>query len=136
MCEEIQNRNRSLLVDLLAKYNIGKSLKDLTDYESVFLSIEFMKTEVINTEFKRVILYGNLKYAVENGTLVKTNKKVILYNFGKKLIKKMSDTEVDKVIAELKLISSLTKQLKLVTKIELEESDIQSILSDFDIKGT
>jgi len=135
MCEEIQNRNRSLLANLLAKYNIDKSLKDLTDYESVFLSIEYLKTEDINTELKRVILYGNLKYIVENGMLVKTNKKVILYNFGKKLIKKMNDTEIDKVIAELKLISSLIKQMKLVTKIELEESDIQSILSDFDIES-
>lgn len=135
MCGDLQKRDITLLQGLLTKYGIDKSVKDMSSYESVFLSIQFLGDSQVNAELKRVVLYANLKYIVQNGEVVRTNKKEILYSYGRKIIKKATDYEVDKTIAELNLIACFSKQLKLITKIELEESDIQSIFSDFDIEG-
>lgn len=128
MCEDLKERNKKLLIDLLAKYEIDKEVDDLILYESVFLSVEYEKNQDYS-ELKRAILYANLKFIIEDGKTVKTNKKEILFNFGKKIIKKMGHEEVDQIISELKLIASLAKQSKLVAKIELEEEEIKSLIN-------
>ena len=129
--EIIKNRNKELLSDLLSKYQIDKDIDILVNnYESVFLSIEYQdKKDNSGNELKRVILYANLKHIIQNNEIVKTNKKEILYNFGRKLIKKMEEKEINLVVAELHLIVSLIKQLKLLAKIEFEEAQIQEILN-------
>lgn len=128
MCEDLKERNKNLLIGLLTKYEIDKEVDDLILYESVFLSVEYEKNQDYS-ELKRAILYANLKFIIENGKTVKTNKKEILFNFGKKIIKKMGHEEVDQIISELKLIASLAKQLKLVGKIELEEEEIKPLIN-------
>ena len=44
--------------------------------------------------------------------------------------KELSSNEIDSVLAELHLISHLIKQLKLVLRIEIEESYIYSIRNE------
>lgn len=130
MLEEIKERNSYLLTELLNKYNIDKTVKELLDYESVFLSKEYINKDTMNNELKRAILYANLKYVRVNGTLQKTNKKEILFNFGKKAMRGLSENKINKVIAELSIISSLIKQSKLILRVEIEESDIQNTIAN------
>lgn len=126
VCEELKERKKNILTDLLNKYGVNKPVDSLIQYESVFLSVEYEKNKEFN-ELKRAMLYANLKFIVEDGKTVKTNKKEILYSFGKKIIKTLRDYEIDRTISELKLISSLVKQLKLISKIEQEEAEIKSL---------
>lgn len=127
--EEIENRNKELLVLLLKKINIDKSVKDMTDYKNVFVSVEYDSKEDFSvSNLKRTFLYASIEFIEQNGRLVKTNKKEILYNFGKKLMRDLSDNEIETTILELKLIASLVKQLKYINKIDYEESIITDIL--------
>jgi hypothetical protein len=132
MCDEIFERNQEILLILLHKYSIDKSIRDLLNYESVFVSVEYEKQDQFNNTLKRAILYGNLKYMRVDGEIVKTNKKEILYNFGKKAMKSLSESDIDKTVTDLHLFSSCVKQLKLIGKVELEEGDIVDMLQDFD----
>ncbi len=130
MFEEIKERNHSLLTILLHKHKIEKSIHDLMNYESVFVSVEYMEKDNLNSEHKRAILYGNLKFIMIGNKAEKTNKKEILYNFGKKAMKGLSEKEIEFIIIELKFIGIIIKQLKLIMKVELEESDIKTILNE------
>ena len=131
MIEEIRERNSSLLNELLERYTIEKPLNLLLrNYDSIFVSEEYIKEDGFNTELKRAILYANIKFISVNGKIEKTNKKEILYNFGKKAMKELSDKEINLVLAELHLMSHLIKQLKLISRIEIEESYIYSIMNE------
>ena len=131
MLEEIKKRNDKTLNELLKKYEIEKSVKNLLiDYDSIFVSEEYMNKEQSNLELKRAILYANVKFIVVNEKFEKTNKKEILYNFGKKAMKGLSNNKINLIINELKLIGYLIKQLKLIQKFEIEENDIQTITNE------
>ena len=131
MLEEIKKRNDKILNELLKKYEIEKSVKNLLiDYDSIFVSEEYMNKEQSNLELKRAILYANVKFIVVNEKFEKTNKKEILYNFGKKAMKGLSNNKINLIINELKLIGYLIKQLKLIQKFEIEENDIQTITNE------
>lgn len=131
MLEEIKERNNIVLNELLEKYGIEKSVDLLLkNYDSIFVSEEYIKEDGFNSELKRAILYANIKFIFVNGTVEKTNKKEILYNFGKKAMKGLSSNEIDLVLAELHLIGCLIKQLKLILKIEIEESQILNIFAE------
>jgi hypothetical protein len=131
MFEEIKERNSFMLNKLFKEYDINKSLDlIIKNYDSIFVFEEYIKENGFNKELKRAILYANIKYAFINGKIEKTNKKEILYNFGKKAMKELSSNEIDSVLAELHLISHLIKQLKLVLRIEIEESYIYSIRNE------
>lgn len=130
MFEEIKERNHSLLTKLINKHKIEKSIHDLMNYESVFVSVEYMEKDNLNSEHKRAILYGNLKFMMIGNKAEKTNKKEILYNFGKKAMKGLSEEAIEFIIIELKFIAIIIKQLKLIMKVELEESDIKTILNE------
>ena len=131
MLEEIKKRNDKILNELLKKYEIEKSVKNLLiDYDSIFVSEEYMNKEQSNLELKRAILYANVKFIVVNEKFEKTNKKEILYNFGKKAMKGLSNNKINLIINELKLIGYLIKQLKLIQKLEIEENDIQTIKNE------
>jgi hypothetical protein len=131
MLEEIKKRNDKILNELLKKYEIEKSVKNLLiDYDSIFVSEEYMNKEQSNLELKRAILYANVKFIVVNEKFEKTNKKEILYNFGKKAMKGLSNNKINLIINELKLIGYLIKQLKLIQKFEIEENDIQTIINN------
>lgn len=131
MLEEIKERNNKRLNELLRKYGIEKSVKNLLiDYDSIFVSEEYMNKEQSNLELKRAILYANVKFIVVNEKFEKTNKKEILYNFGKKAMKGLSNNKINLIINELKLIGYLIKQLKLIQKFEIEENDIQTITNE------
>jgi hypothetical protein len=130
MFEEIKERNDHLLKKLLDKHKIKKSLDELINYESVFVSVEYMEKDNLNSEHKRAILYGNLKFVKIGNKTEKTNKKEILFNFGKKTMKDLSEEEIKFIILELKFIGRIIKQLKLIMKVELEESYIQTSLNE------
>lgn len=130
MFEEIKKRNNRLLKELLDKHKIKKSLHELINYESVFVSVEYMEKDNLNSEHKRAILYGNLKFVKIGNKTEKTNKKEILFNFGKKAMKDLSEEEIKSIILELKFIGRIIKQLKLIMKVELEESYIQTSLNE------
>lgn len=131
MLEEIKERNNKRLNELLRKYGIEKSVKNLLiDYDSIFVSEEYINKEQSNSELKRAILYANVKFIVVNEKFEKTNKKEILYNFGKKAMKGLNKNKINLIINELKLIGYLIKQLKLIQKLETEENDIQTIIND------
>jgi len=133
---DIYERNEKLLKILLARLNIDKTLVELRSYESVFLSEEYIKIDDIgNKELKRAILYGNLKSKIENNVIVKTNKKEILFNLGKKFMKAHSEAEVEQTLLGLRLISKLVQQLKLEIKIGSLEIDIKEILSHYELEG-
>jgi len=129
---EIEQRNNEILQLLLKKYEIDKSVKDLIDFESVFIFVEYYKNEnpLKDSELYRAILYANIRYKIENGNLIKLPKvkKISLYTLGKKMIKKLSIEEVDTIILELTLLSKLVKQLKFINKIDKEEHDINEIM--------
>ncbi|MFA9240004.1 MAG: hypothetical protein ACEQSQ_08990 [Candidatus Paceibacteria bacterium] len=129
MFEEIKKRNNRLLKELLDKHKIKKSLHELINYESVFVSVEYMEKDNLNSEHKRAILYGNLKFVKIGNKTEKTNKKEILFNFGKKAMKDLSEEEIKSIILELKFIGRIIKQLKLIMKVESEESYIQTRLN-------
>lgn len=127
--EEIELRNKELLVLLLKKFDLSKSVKDMTDYKNVFVSVEYDSKEDLSVaNLKRTFLYASIEFIEQNGRLVKTNKKEILYNFGKKLMRDLSENQIETTILELKLITSLVKQLKYINKIDYEESIITDIL--------
>lgn len=131
MFEKIKKRDNGLLNELLRKYGIEKSVKSLLiDYDSIFVSEEYINKEQPNLELKRAILYANVKFIIVNEKFEKTNKKEILYNFGKKAMKGLNKNKINLVINELKLIGYLIKQLKLIQKFEVEENDIQTIIND------
>ncbi len=131
MLEEIKERNNKRLNELLRKYGIEKSVKNLLiDYDSIFVSEEYISKEQSNSELKRAILYANVKFIVVNEKFEKTNKKEILYNFGKKAMKRLNKNKINLIINELKLIGYLIKQLKLIHKLEIEENDIQTIINE------
>ena len=131
MLEEIKERNNKRLNELLRKYGIEKSVKNLLiDYDSIFVSEEYISKEQSNSELKRAILYANVKFIVVNEKFEKTNKKEILYNFGKKAMKRLNKNKINLIINELKLICYLIKQLKLIHKLEIEENDIQTITNE------
>ncbi len=131
MLEEIKERNNKRLNELLRKYGIEKSVKNLLiDYDSIFVSEEYISKEQSNSELKRAILYANVKFIVVNEKFEKTNKKEILYNFGKKAMKRLNKNKINLIINELKLIGYLIKQLKLIHKLEIEENDIQTITNE------
>lgn len=131
MLEEIKERNNKRLNELLRKYGIEKSVKNLLiDYDSIFVSEEYINKEQSNSELKRAILYANVKFIVVNEKFEKTNKKEILYNFGKKAMKRLNKNKINLIINELKLIGYLIKQLKLIHKLEIEENDIQTITNE------
>lgn len=118
--EEIEIRNKELLLLLLKKFNIDKSVKDLVDYKSVFVSVEYNSKEDLSvSNLKRTFLYANVE---------STNKKEILLNFGKKLMKDLTEDQIETVILELRLIVSLVKQLKYINKIDYEENVVTGIL--------
>jgi len=133
---EVIERNNEILKTLIDKYNIDKSVKELVDLESVFIFVEYYKNEdnTKSNDLYRVILYANIKYAVENGNLVKLAKakRISLYTLGKKMINKLTQEEVESTILELTLIGKLVKQLKLINKIEKEEFDINDIIKALD----
>jgi len=133
MCEDLKERNHEVLNGLLARYTIDKTIRDLTQCESVFVSVEYMSKDRV--EFKRAILYANIKYIVVNNRIVKTNKKEILYNFGKKMIKNLSLEEIEEVIAELGVIAEMAKQLILISKIETCEGKMKENYSDYMLWG-
>jgi hypothetical protein len=127
MFEEFKKKYEKKLTILLNDLDIKDSIEELIDFESVFLSIEYEKTD--NTILKRAILYGNLKFESIKGKLRKTNKKKIIFNFGKKLIKKENDkNSIKNKINKLKLIAILSRQLKLIKKVELEDKEIDILL--------
>lgn len=131
MLEEIKERNNKRLNELLRKYGIEKSVKNLLiDYDSIFVSEEYINKEQSNSELKRAILYANVKFIMVNEKFEKTNKKEILYNFGKKAMKGLNKNKINLIINELKLIGYLIKQLKLIHKLEIEENDIQTIINE------
>jgi len=133
---DIHERNEKLLKILLVRLNIDKTLAELRSYESVFLSEEYIQVDDIgNNELKRAILYGNLKSKIENNVVVKTNKKEILFNLGKKFMKSKSDFEVEQTLLGLRLISKLIQQLKLEIKIGSLEVDINDMLSHYNLEG-
>lgn len=133
MLEKTKTRNQRYLIQLCRKYNIEKSFQELTvNYESVFVSIEYMEKDNPNSELKRAILYGNLKFEKINDNWEKTNKKEILYNFGKKAMKGLSEKNIEFIILELRLIGMIVKQSKLIMKLELEESDISTLLGEIE----
>jgi len=133
---DIHERNEKLLKVLLVRLNIDKTLIELRSYESVFLSEEYIQVDDIgNKELKRAILYGNLKSKIENNVIVKTNKKEILFNLGKKFMKAHTEAEVEQSLLGLRLISKLIQQLKLETKIGSLEVDINDMLSHYNLEG-
>jgi hypothetical protein len=131
MFEEIKERNSYMLNELFKKYDIDKSLDSIIKYyDSIFVFEEYIKENGFNSELKRAILYANIKLSFTNGKLEKTNKKEILFNFGKKAMKGLSSREINLSLAELHLISHLIRQLKLVSRIEIEEMYVNSILNE------
>lgn len=128
---EIIERNNETLIVLLKKYSIDKTIKELIDLESVFIFVEYYKNSDSskNSELYRVILYANVRYVVKDNNVIKLPKakKISLFTLGKKMIKKLSEEEVEKTILELTLISKLIKQIKLINKINYEENDIKDI---------
>lgn len=131
----IIDRNESLLDSLLSKYNLEMPISDLVAAESIFLSEE-NTVDQFNTELKRAILYTNTRVIRENGEIIRLDKikKIALYNFGKKIFKKLSEEEIKTVISELRLIAMLVKQLKFINKIKKEEFDIKEIIQKLRIK--
>jgi len=129
---EIEHRDNEILQLLLNKYEINKNVKDLINFESVFVFPEYYKNDnpLKSNKLYRAILYANIKYTMENDKVIKLkkSKKVSLYALGQKSIKKLSENEVDKIVLELTLISKLTKQLKYIAKAKMEEFDIIDIL--------
>lgn len=129
---EIVQRNNEILLSLLKKHKIDKTVKELIELESVFIFVEYYKNEnpLKSNELYRAILYANIRYVNENDKVIKLPKakKVSLYTLGKKMIKKLSEEEIEKTILELTLISKLIKQIKLIDKIDREEHDINDIL--------
>ena len=131
MFEEIKERNSYMLNELFKKYDIDKSLDSIIKYyDSIFVFEEYIKENGFNSELKRAILYANIKLSFTNGKLEKTNKKEILFNFGKKAMKGLSSREINLSLAELHLISHLIRQLKFVSRIEIEEMYVNSILNE------
>jgi len=132
MCEDYKERNKVLLQELVVYYNIDKTITQLVDCESVFLSIEFFKqdNQFIPRELKRVLLYATINDDMRIVNKKQVKKKEILFNFGRKIIKKLNNTEIDNNISKLKMITYLTKQLKLISKVEQEEKNINHYLNN------
>jgi len=133
---KILQRNKETLLILLKQYNIDRTINELIDLESVFIFVEYYKNEDSSqsSELYRAILYANIRYEVKNNNVVKLTKakKISLFTLGKKMIKKLSEEEVEKIILELTLISKLIKQIKLINKINYEENDIQDIFQSLE----
>lgn len=129
---DIESRNNELLSVLIKKYEIKKTIKELGDAESVFVSIEWdQKSSLESNTLKRAILYANIKYELENGKVIKVNKKEILYNFGKKRIKELkSDDEIELQIMELHIITYLVRQLKSIIRLKYEEGEIETLMTE------
>ena len=143
---KIKKRNEDLLNILLNKFKIGKSAKELVkDYESVYIAIEYIKDkdefDLENMlknkqkELKRVLMYSSLKYTKDpkTGAVSKTNKREILYTFGRKIIKTLNEKDIDRAVLELKLIVSLIKELKFIDKIEFEELEVNTFLNELNL---
>ena len=89
---KIVQRNNEILLSLLKKHKIDKTVKELIELESVFIFVEYYKNEnpLKSNELYRAILYANIRYVNENDKVIKLPKakKVSLYTLGKKMIKK------------------------------------------------
>lgn len=127
---EIESRNKQILTMLLEKYEISKTIRELEDTESIFVSVEWENKDPLfgTSILKRVILYANVKLELENDKIIKVNKKEILYNFGKKKIKQLKDKEIDLQILELNMIIFLVRQLKSINKLKYEECKIEAMM--------
>ncbi len=121
----LEERNNKYLEKLINKFKIEKSVEDLTDMSSVYITIDkdrsIKEVDVVN----RIRLMGaeNIYESVAGIKRIVKTKKVQLYTINNKTIKELSENnELSTVVNNLDYICSLVKELQLFREIrEMEK---------------
>jgi len=122
-CEEIKQRNREKIEELIDTYNIKEKFEDLIKYyTSVYIHKDFKQRRMRLLGIKDDLIAENKRGATRKRT-------VQLYVLSKRMIQSLPKDSVFNISYDLSLFAHYFNELKLIYKLEQAETKLKDIVS-------